>query len=54
MFKSADLGKEKIKELTEDIINQCKDRIDPDFDIIKKKYESKQLFCFPSIIILSR
>ena len=40
MFRSADLGKEKIKELTEDIINQCKDRIDPDFDIIKKKYEN--------------
>ena len=40
MFRSADLGKEKITELTEDIINQCKDRIDPDFDIIKKKYEN--------------
>ena len=40
MFKSAELGKEKINEFTEDIINQCKDRIDPDFDIIKMKYEN--------------
>ena len=40
MFRSAELCKEKITELTEDIINQCKDRIDPDFDSIKKKYEN--------------
>ena len=40
MFKSAELGKEKINEFTEDIIAKCKDRIDPDFDSIKKKYEN--------------
>ena len=40
MFKSADLSKKKINELTEDIIAKCKSKIDPDFDSIKKKYEN--------------
>ena len=40
MFKSEDLGKKKINELTEDIIAKCKAKIDTDFDSIKKKYEN--------------
>ena len=39
MFESCELDNNKIKELTEDILNKCKDKIDPDFDSIKNKYE---------------
>ena len=38
MFESCELDKNKIKELTEDILSKCKKRIDPDFDTIKNKY----------------
>ena len=40
MLESCELDKNKVKELTEYILNKCKKRIDPDFDIIKKKYEN--------------
>ena len=40
MFKSADLSKKKIDELTEDIITKCKATIDNIFDKIKQKYEN--------------
>ena len=41
MFKSSALDKKKkINQLTEDIITKCKTRIDPDFDLIKQKYEN--------------
>ena len=38
MFKSTDLENKKVHELTEDILNQCKERIDPDFNMIQNKY----------------
>ena len=37
MFKSTDLENKKVNELTEDILNQCKERIDPDFNMIQNK-----------------
>ena len=40
MFTSADIGIKKINELTKDIMNQCKERINSDFNVIKKKYEN--------------
>ena len=40
MFKSSDLDKKKVKELTEDIINKYKVRINPYFDSIKTKYNN--------------
>ena len=40
MFESAELDDNKVKELTNDIISKCKDRILPVFDLIKKKYEN--------------
>ena len=40
MIESCELDKNKVKELIDDIINKCKNRIDPDFDMIKKKYEN--------------
>ena len=40
MFKSSNLNTKKINELTEDILTKCKERIDSDFDSIKKKYEN--------------
>ena len=39
MFESNELENDKIKRLTEDIINKCKERIDPNFNEIKKKYD---------------
>jgi hypothetical protein len=39
MFKSCELKGDKVKRLTEDIISKCKERIDPDFNEIKKKYD---------------
>ena len=40
MFESCELDKNKVKELIDDILNKCKNRIEPDFEIIKKKYEN--------------
>ena len=40
MFTSADIEIKKINELTKDIMNQCKERINSDFNVIKKKYEN--------------
>ena len=40
MFKSADLDKKKIDELTEDIISKSKATINDNYDMIKKKYEN--------------
>ena len=37
MFKSSELDIKKVNELTEDIINKCKEKIDPDYDLIKEK-----------------
>ena len=39
MFESCELEGDKVKRLTEDIISKCKERIDPDFNEIKKKYD---------------
>ena len=39
MFISLDLEKEKVNQLTEDILNKCKERIDQDFVDIIKKYD---------------
>ena len=39
MFESCKLDKNKIKELTEDILNKCKFKIEPYFNKIKNKYE---------------
>ena len=39
MFESCELESDKVKRLTEDIISKCKERIDPDFNEIKKKYD---------------
>ena len=38
MYKSLNLEDKKIQELVNDIINKCKERIDPEFDSIKMKY----------------
>ena len=40
MFISSYLDKKKVDELNKDIITKCKVRIDPDFDLIKSKYEN--------------
>ena len=40
MFESCELDKNKVKELIDDILSKCKNRIDPDFESIKKKYEN--------------
>ena len=40
MFESCELDKNKIKELSDDIQNKCKRRIEPEFDLIRKKYEN--------------
>ena len=40
MFSNSKLKKDKIEKLTEDIINKCKTKIDPDFNTLKKKYEN--------------
>ena len=40
MFKSSELDDKKVNELIEDIINKCKVRIDPNFDLIKEKYKN--------------
>ena len=39
MFESCELEGDKVKRLTEDIISKCKERIDSDFNEIKKKYD---------------
>ena len=39
MFESCELDKNKVKELTENILSKCKKRIEPFFDSIKNKYE---------------
>ena len=40
MFESLELNNNKVKELTDDILAKCQKRIDPDFNVIKKKYEN--------------
>ena len=40
MFKSSNLDTNKINELVEDILTKFKDRIDQNFNLIKKKYEN--------------
>ena len=40
MFKSSNLNNNKINELTEDILSQCKEKIDPKYDEIKSKYNN--------------
>ena len=40
MFESCELDKNKVKELTEDILIKCKERINPGFDTIKNKYSN--------------
>ena len=41
MYKSLeDINEKKVNELSEAIINKCKERIDPDFDLIKFKYNN--------------
>ena len=40
MFESCELDNDKVKDLTDDILSKCKKGIDPDFNIIKKKYEN--------------
>ena len=40
MLESCELDKNKVKGLTDDILSKCKKRIDPNFDIIKNKYEN--------------
>ena len=38
MYTSSGLNNNKVKELTTDILNQCKQRIDSNFEKIRKKY----------------
>jgi hypothetical protein len=38
MYTSSGLNNNKVKELTSDIMNQCKQRIDSNFEKIRKKY----------------
>ena len=40
MFSSLNLDKKKINDLVEEIISKCKERIDPNFNEIKMKYEN--------------
>ena len=41
MYKSLeDIHEKKVNELTDDIIKKCKERIEPDFDLIKFKYKN--------------
>ena len=38
MYTSSGLNNNKVKDLTADILNQCKQRIDSNFEKIRKKY----------------
>ena len=40
MFKSSNLENSKTNELIEDILDKCKERINPEYDEIKKKYDN--------------
>ena len=40
MYEAFNLDEIKINELTEDIINKCKEKIVPAFNEIKKQYDT--------------